>query len=85
MPRATKTITFSLPPEMANRVDEVVRQQGKSRSELLRDALVRYIEDCEWQQLLRYGERRARALGIGPEDVSSLVDEYPAETNPQRE
>ena len=85
MPRATKTITFSLPPEMANRVDEVVRQQGKSRSELLRDALVRYIEDCEWQQLLRYGERRARALGIGPEDVSSLVDEYRAETNPQRE
>ena len=70
---------------MANRVDEVVRQQGKSRSELLRDALVRYIEDCEWQQLLRYGERRARALGIGPEDVSSLVDEYRAETNPQRE
>ena len=70
---------------MANRVDEVVRQQGKSRSELLRDALVRYIEDCEWQQLLRYGERRAWSLGIGPEDVSSLVDEYRAETNPQRE
>ena len=32
MPRTTKTITFSLPPEMAIRVDEVMKQEGKSRS-----------------------------------------------------
>ena len=85
MPRTTKTITFSLPAEMADRVEEVMRQQGRSRSEVLRDALLRYIEECEWQQLLQYGEQRARALGIGPEDVGSVVAEYRAETNPQRE
>ena len=28
MPRTTKTITFSLPPEMADRVDEVMKQLG---------------------------------------------------------
>ena len=33
MPRTTKTITFSLPPYMADRVDEVMKQQGRSRSE----------------------------------------------------
>ena len=37
---------------MANRVDEVMRQQRRSRNEVLRDALLRYIEECEWQQLL---------------------------------
>ena len=79
MPRTTKTITFSLPPEMAERLDEVMQQQGRSRSEFLRDAVLRYIEECEWRQLLQYGDERARAQGIGPEDVAGLVEEYRAE------
>ena len=84
MPRTTRTITFSLPPEMAERLDEVMQQQGRSRSEFLRDALVRYIEECEWRLLLQYGEERARAQGIGPEDVSGLVEEYRAEVGRSR-
>ena len=84
MPRTTKTITFSLPPEMADRVDEVMKQQGRSRSEFLREALLRYIEECEWRQLLQYGEERARENGIGPEDVARLVEEYRAEVGSSR-
>ena len=79
MPRTTRTITFSLPPDMANRVDEAMKQQGRSRSEFIREAVLRYIEECEWRQLLRYGEERAREKGIGPEDVARLVEEYRAE------
>ncbi len=79
MPRTTKTITFSLPPEMAERLDEVIQQQDRSRSEFLREAVLRYIEECEWRHLLQYGEERARAHGIGPEDVAGLVEEYRAE------
>lgn len=84
MPRTTKTITFSLPPEMAERVDGVTRQEGMSRSELLREAVLLYCEDYEWKQLLKYGERRAREKGIGPEDVAELVEEYRAEVRKQR-
>ena len=76
MPRTTKTITFSLPPEMADRVDDEIRRQGRSRSEFLREAVLRYMEECEWRQLLRYGEGMAREKGIGPEDVAGLVEEY---------
>ena len=79
MPRTTKTITFSLPPEMADRVDQAMKQQGRSKSEFLRDAVLQYIEECEWRQLLQYGEERAREKGIGPEDVAGLVEEYRAE------
>ncbi len=79
MPRTTKTITFSLPPEMSDRVDEVMKLQGRSRSEFVREAVLRYTEECEWRQLLRYGEEKAREKGIGPEDVASLVEEYRAE------
>ena len=84
MPRTTKTFTFSLPPEMADRVDEVMKQQGRSRSEFLREAVLRYIEECEWRQLLQYGEEMAREKGIGPEDVARLVEEYRAEVGSSR-
>ena len=84
MPRSTKTITYSVSPVIADRVDQVTKQQGRSRSELVRDALLRYMEECEWRQLFQYGEQRARALGIGPEDVSPLVEEYRAEIRPSR-
>ena len=75
---ARTTITFSLPPEMADRVNKLMEQEGRTRSELLRDALLRYIEESEWRRVLRYGERRARERGIGPADVGPLVDEYRA-------
>ena len=79
MPRTTKTMTFSLAPEMAERVDRVTRRQGRSRSEFLREAVLRYMEECEWRQLLHYGEQRAREKGIGPDDVADLVEDYRAE------
>ena len=84
MPRTTSTITFSLPPDMAERVERLIKQQGRSKSEFLRQAILRYIEECEWRQLLQYGERKAREKGIGPEDVGRLVEEYRAEAGPSR-
>ncbi|MDE2867917.1 MAG: ribbon-helix-helix domain-containing protein [Chloroflexota bacterium] len=81
MPRTTRTITFSLPPELADRVDEVMKQQRRSRSEFLREAVLRYIQECEWRQLLQYGENRARAKCIAPKDVAGLVEECRAEVN----
>lgn len=84
MPRTTRTVTFSLPPEMADRVDEMMAQQGRSRSEFLREAVLRYIEECEWRALLQYGEQTARQRGIGPEDVAALVEEFRAEFDSPR-
>lgn len=85
MGRTTKTITFSLPPDMAEQVAEITKSEGRTRSELLREALRRYIEDREWRQVLRYGERRAREQGIGPKDVESLVRENRDKVNRPRE
>ena len=81
MGRTTKTITFSLPPEMEAKVEAVMREEGRTKSELLREALRRYMEEREWKQLLRYGERQARQRGLTPEDVERLVDEYRSETS----
>ena len=43
------------------------------------EAPVPQDDDREWRELLRYGERRARELGIRPEDVERLIAEYRAE------
>ena len=84
MPRTTKTFTFSLPPELADRVHDAIKQQGRSRSDFLREAVLRYIEECEWRQLLQYGEQRAREKTIDPEDVTPLVEEYRSEAYSSR-
>ena len=82
MPRTTRTVTFSLPPELADRMDEMTEKLGQSRSGLIREATVRYLEECEWQEMLDYGERTSRKQGIAAADVAPLVDEYRAEAGP---
>ena len=37
MPRTTRTITFSQPPEMAERLDQAMQGQGWFRSEFIRE------------------------------------------------
>ena len=42
--RTTETLTISLPPAMAAQMEEVQRQENRTRSELVREALRQYFE-----------------------------------------
>ncbi len=53
-----------------------MRREGRTRSELLRESLWRYVRDQEWRELLRYGQRRAQEAGIAEEDMEDIVDAY---------
>lgn len=75
------TISCSLPSELAERVHEVMKLQKQSTDEFLEEAVLRYVVACEWEGLRRYGEERSRALGIGPDDVMRLIEEYRAESS----
>lgn len=66
----------SAPFATSERVEKVMRQQEGSRSELIGEAEHCCIDEGEWRRLLQYGEARARAKGIGPEDVADLVEEF---------
>ena len=59
-PRKSRVITFSMPPEMAEQVRQLMQEEGRTMSELIREALRLYMDDREWRSLLRYGQRRAR-------------------------
>lgn len=73
--RATKLVTISLSPNLLRKAEKAAREENRTRSELLREALRRYLEDREWRKIYRYGERRARSLGLDEEDIERLVDE----------
>lgn len=74
--RTTRTITVSIPPEMETQIQELMRAEGRTRSELLREALRRYIRDQEWRDLWRYGRGRASEAAISEEEVEGIVDAY---------
>ena len=57
MPRKSKVISFSMPPEMAEQVQQVVGEEGRTVSEFLRDAIRLYMDEREWLRR----ERRQRA------------------------
>ena len=60
MPRTTKIITFSLPPEMEKQLRQVVREENRTVSELLREAFSLYMEEREWRKQERMQRRRSR-------------------------
>ena len=57
MPTSRKAITFSMPPEIAEQVQKVLKEEGRTMSEFLREAIRLYMAEREW---LRQ-ERRQRA------------------------
>ncbi len=59
-PRNTKTITFSLLPQMAEQVQQVMREESRTMSELVWEALRNYMEEWEWRRTMRYERLKAR-------------------------
>ena len=59
MPTSRKAITFSMPPEMAEEVQQVLKEERRTMSEFLRDAIRLYMDEREWL-------RRSAAKGPRP-------------------
>jgi Arc/MetJ-type ribon-helix-helix transcriptional regulator len=58
MTRTTATFSVSLPPEMARELEHVRKSEHRTRSELVREALRKYIRSAALEAL----EARAREL-----------------------
>ena len=59
-PRRSKTLTFSLPPEMETQVRHVMKEDDLSVSELLRQAIRIFMEEREWRRRERLEWLRSR-------------------------
>ena len=61
--RISRTITFSLPPDMFEQVQRVKNEEGRDMSELVREALRLYIEERELRRQERLERLRSRQAG----------------------
>jgi metal-responsive CopG/Arc/MetJ family transcriptional regulator len=71
----SRLLSVSLPDDLAEETDALAQSLGKTRSEIVRDALRRQLQVERLADLQRYGRERAEAVGVGPEDSEALVDE----------
>jgi predicted transcriptional regulator len=71
----SRLLSVSLPDDLAAETEALARASGRTKSELVRDALRRHVRRERFGALQRDGRERAEARGIGPEDSEALVDE----------
>jgi Arc/MetJ-type ribon-helix-helix transcriptional regulator len=77
-----KPVTISLPPPLLKDVERLAKKQHQTTSELVREALRRYLSDASeraaaWKRARAYGAKRAKTLGLhSEEDVYRLIDEF---------
>ena len=71
-----RTFTISLPPKLARLVDKQAAAEGRTRSELFREAVRQYLVRSErWGQIFAYGESVAAEQDWTEADVDRAVVE----------
>lgn len=77
MPRTSRVLAVSVPPEIAREFDRLAEREGRNRSELFREMLRIYRvyrETRTFESLQRYGAARAAGAGIRTEaDVRRVI------------
>ncbi len=71
----SRLLSVSLPDDLAEETEALARSVGKTKSEVVRDALRRQLQVTRLSALQRYGREHAEKLGVGPEDTEAVVDE----------
>jgi CopG family transcriptional regulator/antitoxin EndoAI len=72
---STRVRSLSLPSDLVREVERLAKQEGRTKTEVLREALRRYGEERRWRGLQRYGAGRARRLGLKEADVEGAIQE----------
>ena len=76
----SKLLSVSLPDDLSARTDALAERQGRTRSEVVRDALRGYLWREQWAAAAQPVRAEAERRGIGAEDAEKLVDEARAST-----
>ena len=77
--RTTKPITISLPTDLLRETQRVAKEESRTRSDLIRDALQQYLTSRRWRRLRQWGAETADRLGLKTEaDLQRLLAEVRA-------
>ena len=76
MGRAGRTVTISITPELAEQIDRLAGEEGRTRSEFFREAARQYLERRRrLDELFEYGAAFAKSRGLTEDDVLEAVME----------
>ena len=70
------TSLVPLPKPLLAGADSLAKKLKKTRTEIIREALRRYILNEEWQILIAYGKAHAKAQGIKPSEINRIIKDY---------
>ena len=73
--RTTKIWNISLPPDMAVAAENIAKEENRTKSELIREALRRYLWESKWQLMRLYTEKKAVQSGIKESDLDKIIHE----------
>ena len=73
----TGTVNISFQKDLLRQIDEVAKEEARSRSELVREAARMYIErKTRWKEVFAYGKMQAEQHGLQEKDVASEISAY---------
>ena len=73
--KKSQIISISLPPDMTAEVQDMAKEERRSVSEVIREALRQYGANRDLKAIRKEGSKKAKARGIKPEDVVQMVHE----------
>ena len=73
----TGTVTISFQKDLLRQIDDVAKEEARSRSELVREAARMYIErKTRWKEVFAYGKMQVKQFGLKEKDVSVEIRAY---------
>ncbi|MBI4677642.1 MAG: ribbon-helix-helix protein, CopG family [Elusimicrobia bacterium] len=74
--RQAQPVTITVPSQMLAMADRIARKEGRTRSEVFREAIRAYFWKRRWEAIQAYGARKAKKMGIKTdEDIERIIDE----------
>jgi CopG family transcriptional regulator/antitoxin EndoAI len=76
----SSTVNISFNDELLEKIDQIAKQESRSRSELIREAARSYIErKNRWDQIYAYSEKQARKKQVSDRDIANEIAKYRTE------
>jgi CopG family transcriptional regulator / antitoxin EndoAI len=73
----TNTVNISFPKVLLGELDDMARQEARSRSELLREAVRLYLErKNRWDRIFQKAGERVSAVKLQEKEIESEIREY---------
>lgn len=77
----SQAVNISFKKDLLKKIDDIAREESRSRSELVREAARVYIErKNRWKKIFSYGDIIAREKGLSEEDLKKEIEAYRKES-----